>query len=129
MSTMFEQRDNSGHDVASTSGLLRPRATGYQIVSRHQTSAVPYTHKNAEIEKRVIALAELDGNQLRQQWQQVTASPAPGVSPNLLRLALGYYIQAEVLGDLSPPARRSLAQAARGGSTTQPVSAGTRLRA
>ncbi|MGC4025222.1 MAG: DUF2924 domain-containing protein [Mesorhizobium sp.] len=80
-----------------------------------------------ELQKEVLALAELDGTQLRQRWKKTTGSPAPSVSPKLLRLALSYRIQADALGDLSPSARRRLAQVVGGKSSTQPASAGTRL--
>jgi hypothetical protein len=40
------------------------------------------------LEQQVTALAELDGSQLRQQWQEMTGQAAPSVSPKLLRLAL-----------------------------------------
>lgn len=80
-----------------------------------------------DIAKEVIALAELNGTQLRQRWEVLVGCPAPSVSPKLLRLALGYRIQADALGDLSPLARRRLAQAVGGKSMTQPARAGTRL--
>jgi hypothetical protein len=80
-----------------------------------------------DVEKQVMALAELDGAQLRQRWEEVTGSRAPVISPKLLRLALAYRIQADALGDLSPGARRRLAQIAGGRSTTRPLRAGTRL--
>jgi hypothetical protein len=80
-----------------------------------------------DVEKQVMALAELDGPRLRQRWEEVTGSRAPAVSPKLLRLALAYRIQADALGDLSPAARRRLAQIAGGRSTTQPAHAGMRL--
>ncbi len=40
-----------------------------------------------------MALAELDGSQLRQQWQEMTGQAAPSISPKLLRLALAYQLQ------------------------------------
>lgn len=80
-----------------------------------------------DIEKEVMMLTELEGTQLRQRWEDLTGSPAPSVSPKLLRLALGYRIQADALGGLSRSAQRRLAQAAGGKSMTQPASAGTKL--
>lgn len=80
-----------------------------------------------DIEKRVQALSDLDGPALRQRWETETGSPAPRISPKLLRLALAWHIQAETLGGLSPSVRRRLAQAAGGKSTTRTASAGTRL--
>lgn len=82
---------------------------------------------NAEIKNQVLALEALDGPQLRQRWLTVTGQLAPSISPRLLRLALGYRLQANALGDLSLTSRRKLAQIAGGRSTTRPTSAGMRL--
>jgi hypothetical protein len=79
------------------------------------------------VEQQVVALAELDGSQLRQRWEEETGGPAPSISPKLLRLALGYQLQAKALGDLPASARRKLAQFASGKSRSRPVSAGMRL--
>jgi len=79
------------------------------------------------IEQQVIALAELEGSQLRQRWEQETGGPAPSVSPKMLRLALGYQLQAKAFGDLPGPARRKLAQLANGKSRSRPINAGMRL--
>lgn len=78
------------------------------------------------IEQQVMVLAELDGSQLRQQWQEMTGQAAPSVSPKLLRLALAYHLQAAALGDLSGSAKRELAQIAKG-KRSQPLSTGMRL--
>jgi hypothetical protein len=80
-----------------------------------------------DITLEVRALAELDGPKLRQRWQELVGGAAPSVSPQLLRLALAYRMQADAYGDLSADAKRRLAQAARGKTATQKVSAGTRL--
>lgn len=80
-----------------------------------------------KIEQQVIALAQLDGSQLRQRWEEETGGLAPNVSPKLLRLALGCQFQAKALGDLPASARRKLAQLASGKSRSRPVSAGMRL--
>ena len=78
------------------------------------------------VEQQVLALAELDGSQLRQRWKEVSGQPAPGVSPKLLRLALAYELQVKAFGELPASARRVLAQIAKG-KRSQPVSAGMRL--
>ena len=78
------------------------------------------------VEQEVRALAELEGPRLRQRWQEFTGQPSPGVSPKLLRLALGYELQVKALGDLPASARRELAQIAKG-KRSQPVGAGMRL--
>ncbi|MBN9071997.1 MAG: DUF2924 domain-containing protein [Rhizobiales bacterium] len=80
-----------------------------------------------DVSDEVRALAKLDGPQLRQRWQDLVGRPAPSVSPKLLRLALAWHIQATAMGGLSAAARRKLAQAAGGKSTTQPARAGTKL--
>lgn len=81
----------------------------------------------AALEHEVLALESLDGPQLRQRWQVVTGGLPPSVSPRLLRLALGYRLQAKALGDVSVASRRKLAQMAGGRSTTRPTTAGMRL--
>jgi hypothetical protein len=80
-----------------------------------------------DVAEEVRALAKLDGPKLRQRWQDLVGSAAPGVSPKLLRLALAYRIQADAYGDLSPAAKRHLAQIASGKSRTRPAGAGMRL--
>jgi hypothetical protein len=82
---------------------------------------------DTNLEKQILALAELDGAKLRQRWENVTGTTAPRVSPKLLRLALAWRLQADALGGLSPGTRRKLAQVATGRPTTQGVSPGTRL--
>lgn len=79
-----------------------------------------------KIELQVNALAELDGSQLRQRWQEETGKAAPSVSPKLLRLALAYHLQVAALGDLPGAAKRELAQIAKG-KRPQPVGSGMRL--
>jgi hypothetical protein len=80
-----------------------------------------------DVAEEVRALAKLDGQELRQHWQDLVGSPAPGISPKLLRLALAYRIQADAYGGLSQAARRHLAQIASGKSRTRPAGAGMRL--
>jgi hypothetical protein len=79
------------------------------------------------VAEEVRALAKLDGPELRQRWQELVGSAAPGISPKLLRLALAYRIQADAYGDLPQAARRHLAQIAGGKSRTRPAGAGMRL--
>ena len=72
-------------------------------------------------------LETLSPAELRTEWQAVTGSPLPRVSPRLLRLALAYELQAKAKGGLSRQAQQRLAQIASGKTATRPAGPGTRL--
>lgn len=78
-------------------------------------------------EEEVAALETLSPAQLRQRWNQVTGAVVPKVSPSLLRLALGYELQAKAYGGLSRKTRQRLAQLAAAKTQTQDVKPGMRL--
>jgi hypothetical protein len=65
--------------------------------------------------------------ELRAEWQRVTDSPVPRVSPSLLRLALAWEIQAKAYGRLPRDVRRTLDQFATGKTRTRPHRPGMRL--
>lgn len=63
-----------------------------------------------------LQLAELRGlpaGQLKEEWTRRMRAPAPNVSPDLLRLGLGYELQKRRLGGLSREAQRLLRQGAK----------------
>ena len=72
-------------------------------------------------------LETLSAVELRAEWQAVTGSALPRVSPRLLRLALGYELQVAALGGLSRQTQQRLAQIASGKTTTRAAGQGTRL--
>lgn len=61
-------------------------------------------------------LAELPPEELKQEWGRRFGAPAPNLSPDLLRLGIGYKLQEQRLGGLSWVTRSLLRQvAARAG--------------
>lgn len=78
-------------------------------------------------------LAELPPEALREEWVRRFGAPAPSLSPELMRLGIGYNLQEQRLGGLSRSARSLLRQvAARAGEgSTKPMprklTPGTRL--
>ena len=81
----------------------------------------------ANLDEQLAALATMSSAQLRAQWASLTGSPAPQVSPALLRLALAWELQAKALGGLSRLTRQKLDQLAHGATRTEPARPGTRL--
>ena len=63
-------------------------------------------------------LAELPPEDLKQEWARRFGAPAPNLSPDLLRLGIGYKLQEQRLGGLSRGTRSLLRQvAARAGES------------
>ena len=80
-----------------------------------------------KLDAQLAALATLPPAQLRDEWLTVVKKPLPKVSPAMLRLALGYEMQAKVLGGLSRTAQQRLDQAAAAKTWTRNTSPGMRL--
>jgi hypothetical protein len=75
-------------------------------------------------------LAELDtlsSDTLRQRWRSLVGSPAPKVSPKMLRLALAWEIQARASAGLARTTSQTLDQLGRGQTRTQAATPGMRL--
>ncbi|KQS05165.1 hypothetical protein ASG11_04475 [Sphingomonas sp. Leaf357] len=64
---------------------------------------------------------------LRDEWRALKDAPVPLISPSLLRMALGYELQARALGGLSRISQQRLAQLGAAKTVTQTVRPGTRL--
>jgi Protein of unknown function (DUF2924) len=79
------------------------------------------------IAARLAQLADLDSQDLRRAWTRLTDTPAPKVSPAILRLALGYEIQARAFGGLSRATLQRLDQIVAGQSRTRATAPGMRL--
>ena len=58
-------------------------------------------------------LRELSADELRTEWARRYGAPAPSLSPDLLRLGIGYRLQEQRLGGMSRPTRSVLRQVAR----------------
>lgn len=81
----------------------------------------------AELERELVSLADMDGKTLRTRWVNLTQRVVPRVSPKLLRLALAWELQAAVHGGLSRRVSQQLDQIAAGKTRTQPAKPGMRL--
>jgi hypothetical protein len=81
----------------------------------------------AKLDDELAALATLSSAQLRAKWQTVTSTAAPKVSPSILRLALGYELQARSLGGLSRVTQQKLTQIAAAKTSTRTTQPGMRL--
>lgn len=79
------------------------------------------------LEEKLAALETRSSAQLKEQWRRLTGTPLPRVSPNLLRLALAWEIQARALGGHTRATTQALEQAGRGLTRTSPAAAGMRL--
>jgi hypothetical protein len=80
-----------------------------------------------DLEKEMAALATMSPAQMRERWESLTRGPAPKLSDGLLRMALGYELQAKVHGGLSRDARRVLDNRIAGKQRAPLVSPGTRI--
>ncbi len=81
----------------------------------------------AGLEDKMVALTTMSSAQLRDEWRALKASPVPLVSPSMLRLALGYELQAQALGGLSRVSQQRLTQLGSAKTVTQAARPGTRL--
>ena len=79
------------------------------------------------VEQKIAALTTMPSARLREEWQRLTGSPVPRISPAMLRLALAWEIQALAFGGHSRGPTRTLDQLARGTTRTAPARAGMRL--
>ena len=82
----------------------------------------------------LVRLMELSVGDLKAEWARRYGAPAPGLSPDLLRLGLGYRLQEQRSGGLGRATRILLRQVAAGagkGTGTAPLprklTPGTRL--
>ena len=72
-------------------------------------------------------LETLSSDALRQRWRTVVGSPAPRISPKMLRLALAWEIQARASTGLARTTSQTLDQLGRGQTRTQAATPGMRL--
>ena len=79
------------------------------------------------LDAQLAGLATLSPAHLREMWCKLTGAAVPRISPSLLRLALGYELQAKVLGGLSRTSQQRLAQLAHARTRTTAAQPGMRL--
>lgn len=80
-----------------------------------------------ELAEQLAELSGLSSARLRDCWAQLTGAVVPKVSPSLLRMAIGYELQARAGGGLSRTAQQKLAQLAGAKTVTSPARPGMRL--
>lgn len=85
------------------------------------------SRSNETIALQLDKLERMTPAELRAEWQRVTGKPSPRLSPKLLRLAVGYELQARHHRALPRQTGKELAKLAAGAGPTRTVSAGTRL--
>ena len=81
----------------------------------------------AAIDEQLLALATMSPAQLRERWVSIVGPVVPRVSPNMLRLALAYELQAKAFGGLSRVTQQKLGQLARAKTVSVPAQSGMRL--
>ena len=79
------------------------------------------------LEESLARLAILSSAELKDEWRSLTKSPAPKLSPKMMRLALAWEMQAKAFGGVSRDSTRKLDQLAAAKTRTSPVSPGMRL--
>ena len=80
-----------------------------------------------DLEAQPAQFETLPSWELQQRWVALVGSPTPQVSPNTLRLALAWEIQARALGGLSRATSATLDQLACGSTATRAAAPGMRL--
>jgi len=80
-----------------------------------------------DLEKEMAALVTMSPAQLRTKWETFVHRPIPRISDGMLRMALGYEMQAKILGGLSREARRVLDDRAAGRRSSITPLPGTRI--
>jgi hypothetical protein len=79
------------------------------------------------LEESLARLATCTSAELKDEWRSLTKSPAPKISPKMMRLALAFEMQAKAFGGVSRETIRKLDQLAAAKTRTSPVSPGMRL--
>ncbi|MEP7315889.1 MAG: DUF2924 domain-containing protein [Sphingomicrobium sp.] len=67
----------------------------------------------SELSRQLAALPTMSPTELRKEWGRVLKSPAPSITPDLLRRGIAYRLQETVHGALTTAAARELDQLAR----------------
>lgn len=80
-----------------------------------------------DVASTLAELETLSSDALRQRWRSLVGSPAPKVSPKMLRLALAWEIQARASVGLARTTSQTLDQLGRGQTRTQAATPGMRL--
>jgi hypothetical protein len=85
------------------------------------------TRRREHLNHGLAKLERMSPAELRAEWDRLTGRPAPKLSPRLLRLAVGYQLQAHEHGCLSRRSRQDLAKLAATAPDGRTINAGLRL--
>ncbi|MEM7781509.1 MAG: DUF2924 domain-containing protein [Pseudomonadota bacterium] len=83
--------------------------------------------RRLELDMELAAVEAMPLAQLRETWSKHLEKPVPKASAAMLRLALAWELQAQVLGGHSRKTIQALEQTARGNTRTRGVQPGMRL--
>lgn len=81
----------------------------------------------ASLDAQLCEIAEMSRSDLQRRWAKLTGRPIPRLSVGMLRLALGYEIQAKAIGHLSRPDSGQLDASAQARPRAMPLTPGMRL--
>lgn len=85
------------------------------------------TRRREQLEHGLAKLERMSPAELRSEWDRLTGRPAPKLSPKLLRLAVGYELQAHEHGGLSRRRGQDLVKLAAAAPDGRSINAGMRL--
>ena len=85
------------------------------------------TRRPDSLEQQLGKLERMSRAELSAEWTRLTKKPAPKLSPRLLRLAVGYELQAQWHGALPRKTGQELARLAAATPDGRPITAGMRL--
>ncbi len=122
------------HSVRGACPGRSRRSLGLEVASEKTDGGADLPHRRARRHdrrrlspKRSGRWRRLDLEGLRAEWRRRFGPPPKLRSPELLRLALAWRIQAEALGGLDAPTRRRLRDAGRRRSPATTLGGGTRI--
>ena len=81
----------------------------------------------AKLDEQLREIADMSRTNLQRRWARITGRPVPRLSTAMLRLALGYEIQAKARGGLSRRNSQQLEETGDPRSRAMPLTPGMRL--
>lgn len=79
------------------------------------------------LDERLGMLSGMSPTQLRHEWERAYRTPAPSISPELLKLGIAYRLQEKELGGLSRTSTTALKAPPERGRVNITIKPGTRL--
>ena len=81
----------------------------------------------AKLDEQLREIADMPRSDLQRRWAKLTGRPVPRLSIGMLRLALGYEVQAKAMGRLSRADSEQLEASAETRTRAMPLTPGMRL--